>query len=60
MVPLTSIASAIIFLPVWSSAFVSHDLGMVTALLFPILSMLLIIGMVQSPLCATVHNNVYI
>ena len=56
MVVLTSIAMAITFLPVWVSAFVSHDLGMVTALLCPRFRMLLIMGMFCSPLCVVVHN----
>jgi hypothetical protein len=60
MVPFTSIASAITFLPVWSSAFVIHDLGIVTALLLPNFRMLLIMGMFCSPLCVVVHNYVYI
>lgn len=59
MVPFTSIANATIFLPVWSSALVIHDLGIVTALLCPNFRMLLIIGIFISPLCVIVHN-VYI
>jgi hypothetical protein len=53
-------ASAIIFLPVFSSAFVIHDLGIVTALLFPRSIMLLIIGMFIPSLCVVVHKHVYI